>query len=68
MATKEKQTKKSRDHKESKGSARGARKTRLTELQKILMVSGGMAHGRLRSGVKYDGSGRRAKISSGKLD
>jgi hypothetical protein len=43
---------KMRGHKESNGSARGSRPIRLTELQKVLLVTGGLGH-RLRSGRAY---------------
>lgn len=49
MTEKQKSAQKSRGHKESKGTARGARPVRLTDLQKILLVNGGMGHSRLRS-------------------
>jgi hypothetical protein len=47
MTTKEKKPK-SREHKESKGQHGSGRKTHLTELQKVLISNGGLAH-RLRS-------------------
>lgn len=47
MATKEKKTKNTRTHKESAGKNSGGGEVRLTELQKVLLVNGGMAH-RLR--------------------
>jgi hypothetical protein len=37
-----------RKHKESQGRAKGAKKTHLTELEKILISNGGMAHSLLR--------------------
>lgn len=44
MATKEKLAKARRAHKESKGKNGGGGKVRLTELEKILLVNGGVAH------------------------
>lgn len=58
MAVKEK-TPKKREHKESKASGRGSKKTHLTELQKILISKGGMAHSRLRGSGKAVNSPRR---------
>lgn len=49
MPEKQKNAKKARAHKESKGSARGSKPIALTDLQKVLLVNGGMAHQYLRT-------------------
>ena len=51
MPEKQKNAKKARDHKESKHQHGGGGKVRLNELQKILLVNGGMGH-HLRRGKK----------------
>lgn len=51
MGEKQKMSKKQRAHKESQHTGRGAKPVRLDELQKILLVNGGMAH-HLRPGKK----------------
>lgn len=48
MATKEKKTQRARAHKISKGQHGSGGKVKLTELQKVLIGNGGMAH-RLRT-------------------
>lgn len=49
MAEKQGSSKSKREHKESKGTARGSKPIYLTELQKVLLANGGMAH-HLRKG------------------
>jgi len=69
MAQKQGSSKKRRATKTSQHSAKGSKKIPLTELQKILMVNGGMGHSRLRQGKSLTGSqnakrGREKKEST----
>lgn len=50
MAEKMKKTKKARKPKRSKGEHGGGGKVHMTELQKVLIVNGGVGHSRLRKG------------------
>lgn len=62
MPDKQKSAQKSRKSKTSQHTGVGAKKFPnggMTEMQKVLLVSGGMAHGRLRLGKKVI-SGRKS--------